>query len=99
MSLAVLLVLVFFGEILPKVLAAAAPRAISTAAAWPVLVFHRAIGRPAGVLSSPVILLARRVAGRESETEPGMEPGPPKCISTCPSALNIWMISVAASAT
>jgi putative hemolysin len=72
-SVAVLLVLLFFGEILPKSLAASAPKAISTLAAWPLLFFHRAIGRPAGVVSSPVTRLVRRLARREPlpELEPG----------------------------
>jgi CBS domain containing-hemolysin-like protein len=72
-SVAVLLVLVFFGEILPKSLAAASPRAIAAFAAWPVWLFHRAIGRPAGMASSPVISLVRRLA--RYEREPQIEPG------------------------
>ena len=72
-SVAVLLVLLFFGEILPKSLAASAPRAISTVAAWPVWFFHRLIGRPAGIISSPVTALVRRLARRESSPE--LEPG------------------------
>ncbi len=72
-SVAVLLVLLFFGEILPKSLAASAPRAISTVVAWPVWFFHRLIGRPASVISSPVTALVRRLARRGSSPE--LEPG------------------------
>jgi len=66
---AVLVVLLAFGEILPKALAAASPRAVARATAAPFWVFHRAAGRPVGMLASPVLAAIERLGPSRSGPE------------------------------
>ncbi|MHC4198642.1 MAG: hemolysin family protein [Planctomycetota bacterium] len=58
----VLVVLILFGEILPKALAAGSPGAISSAVSIPLWLFHGVLGRPAGVVASPVLAAVNRLA-------------------------------------
>ncbi len=57
-----LVLLILFGEILPKALAAGSPGAISSVVSIPLWLFHGVLGRPAGVMASPVLAVVNRLA-------------------------------------
>jgi putative hemolysin len=61
-SVVALLVLILFGEILPKAIAGASPKTGSSVASLPLLAFHLAVGRPAAVFASPVLAAVRWIA-------------------------------------
>jgi len=60
---AVLATLILFGEIAPKAVAAASPKALASLTSLPLAAFRAWIGRPAALAASPILALVRRLAG------------------------------------
>lgn len=70
----VLIALLLFGEIFPKAIAVASPKAFAFIASLPLEAFHAWIGRPAAIFASPVLALVKLLAGRHPPSE-RLEPG------------------------
>jgi len=66
-SAGALVMVLLFGEILPKAIAAASPAGASSAVALPMWAFDRALGRPAAFVSSPVLALVNWIARSRAE--------------------------------
>jgi len=66
-SAGALALVLLFGEILPKAIAAASPAGASSVVALPMWAFDRALGRPAAFVSSPVLALVNWVARSRAE--------------------------------
>jgi putative hemolysin len=60
-TVATLVAIIVFSEVLPKAVAAASPRALARFVAWPLWLFHNVAGRPARLGSRPLLALLDRL--------------------------------------